>query len=253
MKLKTSEEIKILRDGGQRLARILVTLAGEVKPGLSGRALDARARELIAEGGDRPSFLHYRAAGAPGPYPAALCVSTNNCIVHGIPNDEPFNMGDVVSLDLGLEHGGLFTDAAITVSVGEPTREAARLIKLTAEALVGAIRLCRPGHRLGDIGAYLEEFAKREGLGLVTELGGHGVGHKVHEEPHIANFGTRGTGEKLKPGMVLAIEPMFTLGSGEVIFDPDGYTVTTADGSLAAHFEHTIAITEDVPQVLTEA
>ena len=252
MKLKTSEEIKILRDGGQRLARILVTLAGEVKPGLSGRALDARARELIAEGGDRPSFLHYRAAGAPGPYPAALCVSTNNCIVHGIPNDEPFNMGDVVSLDLGLEHGGLFTDMALTVPVGEISAQNMKLLADTEKALEIGISAAWGDNTVGDIGHAIESFVKPKKYGIVEVLSGHGVGKYIHEDPYIPNFGKKGTGVKLKPGMVVAIEPMLNNGTKHVTLDDDGYTIRTADGKKSAHFEHTILITEGEPEILTK-
>ena len=213
--------------------------------------MDAEARRLAAEAGATPSFLGYRAAGTPGPYPAALCVSVNDTVVHGIPDARPLAAGDLVSLDLGLKFGGLFTDMAVTVPVGVVSPAASRLIADTQAALAGALRLARPGHTLGDIGHFIAAEAKRGGYGLVTELGGHGVGHQVHEEPHVPNFGRRGRDLKLKPGLVLAIEPMFTLGSGEVVFQPDGYTVTTRDRSLAAHFEHTVVVTESESLVLT--
>ncbi len=259
IRLKTPDEIAKMRRGGQTLARILNALAARAVPGATGLELDAHARRLAAEAGAEPSFLNYRAAGTPAAYPFALCVSVNDCVVHGFPNGLPFQAGDVVSLDLGLKCEGMFTDMALTLIVGvsdgaaEASRESARLVAATEEALALAIPLCRPGHTLGDIGYAVEQAAKRGGFGLVRELGGHGVGHKVHEDPHVPNFGKRGTDLKLKAGMVLAIEPMFTLGSDEVIFHPDGYTVTTADGALAAHFEHTIAITDGEPEVLTRA
>ena len=250
--IKTEAEIAILREGGKRLATIMATLTAAVRPGLSGRELDALARQLIADHpGDRPSFLNYQPEGAPRPYPAALCVSINDAVVHGIPDDRRFQTGDLVGLDLGLEHRGLFTDMATTVSVGEPGPAARELLRATETALAAGIAAARPGGKIGDISAAIEQVARRRGLGVVRELGGHGVGHAVHEPPHIPNFGRAGRGEPLAAGMGLAIEPMFTLGSGTVKFGDDGYLVTTADGALAAHFEHTILLTATGPQILT--
>jgi methionyl aminopeptidase len=262
IKLKNETEIALLREGGRRLASVLGQVAKAVKPGLTSRELDALASKLISDLGDKPSFLRYQPAGASAPYPASLCVSINEEVVHGVPSDRQLEVGDVVSLDLGLNHGGLFTDLAVTVLViGENVRSQTsnisdvvklKLINATKEALAAGIKSARPGNTLGDIGAAIEAVAKRNGLGVVRDLGGHGVGKKVHEEPVIANYGKKGTGLKLKAGMVLALEPMFTLGADEVNFMPDGYTVTTADGSLAAHFEHTIVITERGAEILTK-
>lgn len=253
IKLKTEAEIAILAEGGRRLARILNELKEMVRPEVTTAALDQAAYDLVVGGGDRPAFLHYRPSGVRTPYPASLCVSINEEVVHGIPAPERhLKEGDIVGLDLGLEHQGLFTDMAITVPVGAISPEAARLIEVTRATLAGAIKLARPGHRLGDIGAYIAAEAKRHGFGVVTELGGHGVGHAVHEEPQVPNEGERGRGLKLEPGLVIAIEPMFTLGSGEVIFLPDEYTVITADGLPSAHFELTVAVTENSPIILTE-
>lgn len=252
IRIKTESEIALLREGGRSLATILKQLAQAAKPGVTPRELDQLAFKLASELGDKPSFLHYKPFGAKAPYPASLCVSINEEVVHGIPDERKFKSGDVVGLDLGLNHGGLFTDMAVTVAIGEAGPAAAKLIATTKEALTVGIKAARPGNTLGDIGAAIEAVAKRNGLGIVRDLGGHGVGHKVHEEPIIANYGKKGTGVKLKAGMVLALEPMFTLGTDNVIFLPDGYTVKTADSSLAAHFEHTIVITARGAEILTK-
>lgn len=252
IRIKTENEIVLLREGGKRLASVLAEVAKAVKPGVSSGELDALAIKLISELGDKPSFLHYKPAGAVRPFPAALCVSINDEVVHGIPSDRKLEEGDVVGLDLGLNHGGLFTDHAVTVPVGEVGPAEKKLIAATKEALSVAIKVARSGNTLGDIGAAIQEVAKRNGLGIVRDLGGHGVGNKVHEEPTIANYGKKGTGLKLKAGMVLALEPMFNLGVDDVDFLPDGYTVKTADGSLSAHFEHTIVITYTGAEILTK-
>lgn len=249
--LKTPADIAILREGGRRLAKILQALKAKVAPGVTTGELDELARELIQAGGDEPSFLNYQPAGAPAPYQAALCVSVNDEVVHGIPGPRVIKEGDVVGLDLGLKHQNLFTDMAITVPVGKVTKENSKLLKITKQALDEAIGVLKPGAHLGDIGATIEKVAKEAGYGLVRDLGGHGVGYQVHEEPLIANFGKTGKGFKLETGMVLAIEPMFNLGSGEVIFLPDGYVVKTKDGQPSAHFEHTVLITAGAPEVLT--
>jgi methionyl aminopeptidase len=253
MRVKTETEIKILREGGRRLAAILHALAVAVKPGVTGLELDALAQQLIRESGDEAAFLNYQPEGAPAPYPNALCVSVNNEVVHGIPNNKPLELGDVVSLDLGLKHQGLFTDMAVTLIVGgtEARGEAKALIEATQAALAAGVAAARAGGYVGDIGAAVSKAAKKGGYGLVTELGGHGVGKAVHEEPMIPNRAKAGTGEKLEVGMVLAIEPMLTLGRGAVTFMPDGYLVKTADGSLAAHCEQTILVTTGEPEILT--
>ncbi len=248
---KSADEIAILREGGRRLSAILRQVARAVLPGISTLELDTLARDLIAQNGDEASFLHYQPAGAPAPYPAALCVSVNDEVVHGIPGERALQNGDIVTVDLGLKHGGLFTDMAITVPVGEVSPEALALIKATEEALAAGIAAARPGERVGAIGSAVQAVAKQGKYGVVRDLAGHGVGYAVHEEPFVPNFGKSGEGEVLEPGMVLALEPMFTLGGWRVNFLSDGYTVTTADGSLAAHCERTIVINSDGAEILT--
>ncbi len=248
---KTAEEIVLLREGGRRLAEILKTLALMVAPGVTTNALDERARELIAESGDEPAFLDYQSEGMKRPYPAALCVSINDEVVHGVPSERALVEGDIITLDLGLCHKGLYTDSAITVPVGEISEEAKRLIETTRESLMAGIKAIHAGARLGDIGAAVAAVAKRGDLGIVRELGGHGVGYAVHEGPLIPNYGTKGSGLALEAGMVLAIEPMLTLGEGRVKLGKDGFTYLTRDGSLAAHFEHTIVVTDRGAEILT--
>jgi methionyl aminopeptidase len=251
IKLKTKEEIQILREGGKRLASILATLATQVKPGVKTRDLDDEARRLIQEYGDNPAFLNYRPKGARLAYPAALCVSVNDEIVHGIPSQYEIKEGDVVTLDLGLVHAGLFTDSAITLAVGPVPEEVQLLLDRTKKALDLAIAQAVVGKTVGDIGFAVEQYIKPFGYGIIEDLAGHGVGYAVHEDPQIPNFGQPGTGEKLKAGMVIAIEPMITLGTKETDLLDDEYTFVSADGTLSAHFEHTIAVTDSGPIILT--
>jgi methionyl aminopeptidase len=251
--IKTKEEIAILREGGKRHAEILRQLAAMVRPGIHSQELEDAARKLIAEGGDKPAFLNYRPGGAKRPYPAALCVSLNDEIVHGIPNetDKVLKEGDIVSLDLGLTHKGMITDASVTVPVGEISPELEELIEVTHKALNAGIKAAKGGKRVGDISNAIELIAAPYKYGVVEELAGHGVGYDVHEDPYIPNIGDSGKGEILKPGMVLAIEPMFNLGTKDIKLDEDGYTYRTADGSPSAHFEHTIVITKSGAEVIT--
>jgi methionyl aminopeptidase len=253
IKLKSKEQIQIMREGGKRHAEILKLVAQQVRPGISTKELDMLAHKLILEGGDKPAFLGYTPEGVSYPYPASLCVSINDEIVHGIPNKKVFlHEGDIVSLDLGLVHKGLITDGAITVSVGKISKEAKELIKVTKKALELAVAAAKPGNKVGDIGHAVESYIKPLGYGIVKILSGHGVGYSVHEDPYVPNFGRAGTGEKLVPGMVIAIEPMINLGTGDVYVTEDEYTFITKDGKLSAHFEHTVAITEKGPVVLTK-
>lgn len=251
--IKTKEDIKKLKAGGKRLAQILRTLAQEVKPGVSTDYLNTRAEELINAGGDRSAFLHYTPHGAERPYPASLCVSINEDIVHGIPNEHPkiIQEGDIVSLDLGLIHQGLITDHAVTVGVGKIDAEAQKLLDVTKKALEVGIKAARPGKKTGDIGFAIQSYVEPYKVGIIEELAGHGVGYEVHEDPYVPNYGIAGEGVLLKPGMVIAIEPMFTLGGIGIKLDKDGYTFKTKDGSRAAHFEHTIVITEKGAEILT--
>ena len=244
-RLKTPEEIEILKEGGRRHAEILSLLASQVRPGVSTLILEEEALRLIREGGDKPAFLGYKPQGARRKFPAALCVSINDEIVHGIPNEieRIIKEGDVVSLDLGLLHKGLITDAAITVGCGSIDDEARKLIKITKMALDRGIEVIGPGKSVGDIGVAISEAVRPSGFTLATNLTGHGVGFSVHEDPLVPNFGNSGEGEKLVPGMVIAIEPMVNVGKPSIKLSSDGYTIRTRDGSRSAHFEHTVAIT----------
>lgn len=255
IRIKTAEEIVLLREGGRRHARILRELATLVKPGVTTKELDDKAHELIIKGGDVPAFLHYKPVGVKRGYPATLCVSINDEIVHGIPTEpvKTLQEGDIVALDLGLTHNDMITDAAITVPVGKISKELRTLIAVTEEALYKGIKAIRPGSHVGDIGAVIAQVARAHNYGVPHELSGHGVGYSVHEDPYVPNEGHTGDGPELKPGMVIAIEPMFSIGnSREVIFDPDEYTIRTPDGSPSAHFEHTIVITNKGAEILTK-
>jgi len=251
---KTTEEIETLREGGKRHAEILRALAEMVAPGVSTLILEEEALRLIRAHGDKPAFLGYSPAGAVRPYPASLCVSINDEIVHGIPNEPGtiLNDGDIVSLDLGLVHNGLITDSAVTVAVGAVDDESRKLLDFTKRALEAGIRAAKPGNHVGDIGEAINAVAEESGFSLADDLAGHGVGYHVHEDPFVPNFGVAGDGEELKPGMVIAIEPMLNVGKSAIKDGKDGYTIYTKDGSRSAHFEHTIAITEHGNIVLTE-
>jgi methionyl aminopeptidase len=251
--IKTPKEIETLREGGKRLATILHKVKEQVRPGISTYELDEYAANLIREGGDTPAFLNYQPEGAPTPYPASLCVSVNEEVVHGIPSkNKILKEGDVISIDLGLKHKGLFTDMAMTVPVGVVSAGTVKLLRTTEKALEVGIGAAMPGNKVGDIGYAIESYVRPHGYGIVEVLSGHGVGRAIHEDPYIPNFGRKGTGEKLVPGMVIAIEPMLNNGTKEVTLDPDGYTFRTADRKKSAHFEHTILITEEGPEILTQ-
>jgi methionyl aminopeptidase len=252
IRIKTKEDIEKLREGGKRHAEILRKVSEIVAPGITTKELDEYAHRLIVEGGDKPAFLGYTPEGVSYPYPASLCVSVNDEIVHGIPSDFVLEEGDIVSLDLGLVHKGMITDGAVTVPVGRVSKTAEKLLEVTKGALNVAIKNIKPGKRTGDIGYAIEEFVKPYGFGIVKILAGHGVGYAVHEDPYVPNYGKPNTGELLRPGMVLAIEPMLTLGTDEVYVTEDEYTYITADAKLAAHFEHTIVVTEDGCEILTK-
>jgi methionyl aminopeptidase len=208
---------------------------------------------MIAEGGDTPAFKNYRPQGAPRPFPCALCVAPNDVVVHGIPTEMRYTLkeGDIIGLDLGMVRDGLVVDAGKTIGVGRIDKKAQHLLNVTYEALLRGIDEARAGNHVGDIGYAIESYVRSEGYGIVRDLCGHGVGHAVHEEPQVPNFGARGTGEKLVPGMVLAIEPMVNEGKGAVEFLADGYTVKTRDGSRSAHFEHNVVVTDGDPLILT--
>lgn len=253
MSLKSPEEIAILREGGHRLAAILHNVAKLAAPGVSAGALEEAARRLIAQGGDEPSFLDYAPKGAQRPFPAALCVSVNDEVVHGIPNEgrKVLREGDIVSLDLGLWHRGLCTDMAITLPVGRVDGAAKKLLKVTREALEKAIAAASAGKTTGDVGHAIESFIKPYGFGIVRELSGHGVGYAVHEEPFVPNYGRPGEGGTLEEGLVIAIEPMINEGKAGIRLNSDGFTYRTRDGSRSAHFEHTIVVTKKGAEILT--
>ncbi|MSR78729.1 MAG: type I methionyl aminopeptidase [Candidatus Taylorbacteria bacterium] len=252
--IKTAEEIAILREGGKRLAEILSELEKTVKPGVSANELNILAEKLVAKGGDKSAFLKYKPYGASRPYPASLCVSINDEVVHGIPNESEkiLKEGDIVSLDMGLIHKKLFTDIAVTVAVGKIDSSAQNLLRVTEGALEKGISMAVAGNRVGHISNAIQSFIKPHGYGIVEELAGHGVGYKVHEDPYVPNYGSQNSGAILKPGMVLAIEPMVNEGGKAVVLDSDGYTYRTADGKRSAHFEKTILITEGVAEILTK-
>lgn len=251
--IKTTKDIDTLREGGKNHASILKELASVVKPGITTDELDSLAREYIKRFGDKAAFLNYRPESARRPYPAALCVSVNEVIVHGIPTENPITLedGDIVTLDLGLEHKGLITDSAVTIQVGEKTKEGQKLIEATREAMYRGIKAIKPGRSIGDIGESIEKYVSTTDYFLADDLAGHGVGYAVHEDPYVPNIGVSGDGPILTPGMVIAIEPMLCEGDSEVVFEKDDYTVRTKNGLLSAHFEHTVLVTTTGYEILT--
>lgn len=252
MLIKTPEEIVILREGGKHLVEVMRRVCSAVAPGITTLALDQLAEKLIREEGDVPALIGYRPHGSRTPYPATICTSVDDEIVHGIPSSRILKEGDIVGLDIVLAHKGLFVDMAMTVPVGSIDAKPKELINTTRRALAAGIAEVRAGARMGDVSAAIEEVANAKGYGVVRELCGHGVGHSVHEAPYVPNFGKKGKGEKLVVGMVFAIEPMFNAGGSDIVLASDGYTYKTRDGSRSAHFEHTIVVTEEGSEVLTK-
>ena len=242
---KSPAEIERMAAANGLVARILAELAAVAAPGVTTRDLDALAERRIVEAGARPAFKGYRG------YPATLCASVNEQVVHGIPSDRPMKEGDIVSLDMGVVVDGFYGDSAITVGVGRITPAAASLLHVTEESLEQAIRQVRAGARLSDIGHAVQQCVEANGFSVVREFVGHGIGAALHEEPQIPNFGEPGRGPRLAEGMVLAIEPMVNAGKPAVKVLADGWTAVTRDGSLSAHFEHTVAVTADGARVLT--
>ena len=252
--LKTKEDIAILREGGKRHAFIVRELAKMVKPGISTLDLELAAKKLIEEGGDKSAVLGYKPRGAKRPFPANICVSINVEVVHGIPteNERVLVEGDIVTIDVSLTHKGLITDMAVTVPVGKIDPEVGKLLNITEKALKEGIKAAKGGNKVSDISLAIQRIGVANRYGIVEELTGHGVGYNVHEDPYVPNYVIPNRkSETLKPGMVLAIEPMFTLGSRAVTLDDDGYTIRTADGSMSAHFEHTVLITKSGAEILT--
>lgn len=257
MTIKTEEEIVVLREGGRRLARILGKVVAAAKPGVSTQELDTLAERLIFDSGGTPSFKGYKIAETSTPYPASICTSINNEVVHGVPSkNRILREGDIIGLDIGMRYprpAGLYTDMAVTVGIGKISAAAAKLIRVTQKALEKGIEAVSSGVKVGDIGNAIQKYLEKNHYGVVRDLAGHGVGYKVHEEPLIPNLGKPGTGPELEEGMVIAIEPMATLGSWRVVLQDDEWTFSTEDESLAAHFEHTLAVTKDGAEILTKA
>jgi methionyl aminopeptidase len=254
MTITTEEELTIVREGGRRLAAIRDALAKKTVAGVTTLELNELAHELCTRDGDSPAFLHYRPMGAPRPFPASLCISINDVVVHGIPTENPQTLqeGDIITLDVGLVHRGIVTDTAVTVAVGEVRQREKELIETAEIALSKAIGAVRPGAHVGDISKTIEETVSKRGFGIPEELGGHGVGKSVHENPSIPNVYTGSKGPMLRAGDLIAIEPIITIGGPEIVFDrEDGYTVRTADGSKSAHAEHTVLVTENGAEIVT--
>jgi len=242
--LRGPEEVAAIGEACRVVHAILAELHGRVVPGVSTGELDALAEVRLAQLGAQPAFKGYHG------FPACICISVNEEIVHGIPGPRRLQEGDLVSLDFGAVKDGWYGDAAVTVAVGVPAPGAARLLEVTAEALARGVAAARPGARLGDLGAAVQGCVEAEGFSVVRDFVGHGIGRALHEPPAVPNFGVPGTGILLRPGMVLAIEPMVTAGRPEVELLGDGWTAISADRSLCAHFEHTIVVTESGPLVL---
>ena len=245
-KVKTKQEIKDIRVSGQILAKVLEYLKSEVKPGLTTKDLADKAAVKLKELGGKPAFLGYHG------FPDVICISVNDEVVHGIPSQRILEDGDIVGLDFGVDYNGMITDAAISVLAGESNGQKRKLLKGTEEALNAGISVLKGGVKTGDIGSAVEKVMTKHGFGIVRDLVGHGVGHHVHEQPDVPNYGVSGSGEKLSAGMTICIEPMSTLGGDAVYMDKDGWTIKTRDGSLSAHFEHTILITKDSAEIITQ-
>ena len=250
--IKTEEEIKIMAEAGKRLALVVRALKAVAKEGVTTREIDREAKRLIEESGSVPAFLNYRPSGAGRPYPATICASINSGVVHGLPSDYKLKSGDLLKLDLGLIYEKFYSDMAITIPIGKVSKEDQELISVTREALEKGIAAVQPGNTLGDIGYAIGSFVKKNGFSVVDGLTGHGIGRKLHEDPYVFNEGLPGEWDVLKPGMVLALEPMVCAGKPRAKQLEDDSFVT-ADGSNAAHFEHTIAITEKGHRILTQA
>ena len=250
--LKNIEDINKLREGGKIIASVLREAASRALPGVKTIELDMLAEKIIREAGGRPSFKNYKTPDDKIPYPASLCVSINEEVVHGVPGERVLKDGDIVSLDLGMEYKGFYTDIAVTVSVGEASEQAKKLIETTKEALNLGIMAVKNGAFTGDIGYAIQSFAEKNGFNVVRKLVGHGLGRKVHETPEVPNFGAKGKGEILREGEVIAIEPMITAGRHDIYLDKDWWTWKTKDGSLSAHFEHTIIVTKNGAEIITK-
>ncbi|MFT4532367.1 MAG: methionyl aminopeptidase [Candidatus Saccharimonadales bacterium] len=244
-KVKTAAEIEAIRESGKMLATVLQKIEAFVDVGVTGKQVDELASRELKKLGGAPAFLGYQG------FPGSVCISLNDAVVHGIPNDTPFKDGDVIGFDFGVIYKGMVTDAARTFVVGEVSGKLRSLLTATQRSLDDAINVVKDGCTVGDIASSAQRALDEKGYGIVRDLVGHGVGHNVHEEPEIPNQGVPGTGPMLKSGMTIAIEPMSTLGDWRVVMDPDGWTIRTRDGSLSAHFEDTILVTDQGAEILT--
>ena len=244
---RSAAELEKLARVNALVARVLVELAGMIVPGVTTADVDAVAEKRLREAGAEPAFKGYHG------YPATICASVNEQVVHGIPSTRTLVAGDIISVDLGAKMDGFYGDSAVTVAVGPVTAEAAKLLEVTKQSLQEALNVVKAGARLSDIGAAVQRHVEANGFSVVREFVGHGIGVTLHEEPQIPNYGTPGRGPRLAEGMVLAIEPMVNIGQAGVKVLPDGWTAVTKDGSLSAHFEHTVAVTADGCRVLTRA
>ena len=245
IKIKTEEEIKIMAEGAKILAQIMKELEKKVKPGVTTKYIDKAAEDLVLKYGAKPSFKNYNG------FPATICASINEEVVHGLPSSRELKEGDIFSIDIGLLYKGYHSDMAVTVPVGEVSPEALRLIRATKKALKRGIKKVRVGVTFGDVGNTIQRYVEDQGYGVVRTLCGHGIGRELHEDPQISNYGQRKTGPVIKEGMVFCIEPMITIGSYDLKRSKDGYGFVTKDNSLSAHFEHTIAVTKKGVRVLT--
>jgi methionyl aminopeptidase len=243
--LKSARELEIMRRSGKVTSAVLSDLIRAAKPGMTLREIDRMAEKGIRDRGGVPTFKGYHG------FPASICASVNEVVVHGIPGDRTLKDGDILSIDIGTTFEGYVSDTAITIGIGNVSAQAQRLMRVTQECLMIGIGAMKKGNRLSDIGHAVQTHAEAAGYGVVRALVGHGVGKKMHEEPQVPNWGSPGQGITMKPGLVIAIEPMITEGTYEVETLSDKWTVVTQDGKLAAHFEHTIALTEDGPRILT--
>jgi methionyl aminopeptidase len=250
--LKNRSDLEKMRKASMIVYEVHQHLQELIKPGVTTAELDEVAKKICTDKGAKPAFLDYPCSQRGGqPFPGVICASPNEVIVHGIPDETPLKEGDILSIDFGCSIDGFFGDSARTYPVGEISEEARRLLHYTEESLERAIECCRPAYRIGDISNAVQSLVEREGFGVVREFVGHGIGSRMHEPPHVPNFGRAGQGRPLKAGMVLAIEPMVTAGAFDVKILSDNWTAVTSDASLAAHFEHTVAITEKGPWVLS--
>ncbi|GHS85888.1 methionine aminopeptidase [Actinomycetota bacterium] len=249
--MKTAAEIDAMRPAGKFIAQVLTSLRDVARVGMTLKELDAHAHRMIDDAGAHSVYLGYHPSFGAMPYPGVLCTSVNDAALHGLPSDQVLADGDVLSIDFAAQVNGWVADSALTFQLGTPDPKAQRLIEVTERALAAGIAAARPGNRMGDISAAIGAVGRAAGYGINADFGGHGVGRTMHEDPHVPNLGRPGTGLPLRAGLVIAIEPWFMAGGDGYEIDPDGWTIRTADGSLAAHAEHTIAITKSGPVVLT--